>query len=88
LPEEPWILFRVRSDGTNWNSLFWIVGRVCKYPWIDPAPNTVVTCNNNSIFHGVQEVIVKDVLPDSLNELTPTVSHELAALGVPVWVPP
>ena len=69
------------------NSLLWVVGRVSKYTWVNSTPDTVMTCNNNPIFHGVNKIIVKEVSPDSLDELTPAVSHELASLGVPSWVP-
>ena len=43
--------------------------------------------NDNAIYHGVDEIVVEDVLPDCLHELAAAVSHELAALGIPAWVP-
>lgn len=35
----------------------------------------------------MDEVVVKDILPNSLDELASAVSYELATLGIPVWVP-
>ena len=43
--------------------------------------------DDDPIFHGVDEVVVKYIFPDCLYELTSTVSHNLASLGVPVRVP-
>ena len=47
----------------------------------------VMTCDNNPISHGMNEVIVKNIFPDSLNELMSAVSHKLCMLGIPVWMP-
>lgn len=35
----------------------------------------------------MDEVVIENIFPDGLNELTSAVSHELATLGVPMWVP-
>ena len=67
--------------------LFRVVGGICEYPWINATLYPIMTCNNNTISHGMDEVIVKDVFPDGLDEFTSTVGHELAALSIPVWVP-
>ena len=73
------------SDGSD--LLFRIVSGVSEYPWINPASYPVRACDNNPVYHGMNEVVVKNVFPNGLNKLTPAVSHELTALGVPLRVP-
>jgi len=67
--------------------LFRVVSRICEYPWINATLYPVVTRNNDTIFHGMDEVIVEDIFPDGLDEFASAVSHELAALSIPVWMP-
>ena len=35
----------------------------------------------------MDEVVIENIFPDSLDELTSAVSHETTTLSVPVWVP-
>ena len=69
------------------SSLLWIVGGISKNLWVDLLFDPVITCNDNSIYHGVDKVVIQHILLDHLHELTPAMSHELVALGLPVWVP-
>ena len=67
--------------------LFGVVCGVGEYTWINPMLYPVGTRDDNSIYHGVNELIVKNIFPDSLHKLTSAVSHELTTLGIPLWVP-
>ena len=69
------------------DSLFWIIGRISENPWIDSPFDSIITCDDNSVYHGMDEVVIEHIPPNCLHELTPAVGHELVALGLPVWVP-
>ena len=73
------------SDGSD--LLFRVVGGVSEYPRINPTSYPVRACDNDPVYHCMNEVVIKNVFPNGLNELAPAVSHELTALGVPLWVP-
>ena len=60
--------------------LFWVIHRVGEYVGINPMFYSITTCDNNPIFHGMDEVIIQNIFPDSLDQLTSTVSHKLATL--------
>ena len=49
--------------------------------------DAIMTYNNDPVFHGMNEIVIKKVFPNGLDELTLAVSHDLALLGVPSWVP-
>jgi len=74
--------FRIRLS-----SLFRIISRVCEDSRINPSLDPIITCDDDAIYGSMNEVIVQHILPDCLHELTAAVSHELVALGLPVWVP-
>ena len=86
LPGGPWKM-SVLVAVIILNPLFWIIRGISEYPWVNPAFDPVMTCDNNSISHRMDEVIIQHVLPDGLHELAAAMGHQLLSLGLPVWVP-
>ena len=67
--------------------LLWIIRGIGEYLWINAPLNPVVACDDHSVYHGMNEVVVKHVLPDHLDEFALAMGHQLAPLGLPMWVP-
>lgn len=78
---------RINSLEIRRDSLLWVISGVSKYTRINSTFYAVMADDDNSIYHSMDKVVVKDVLPDGLDELASAVSHKLAMLGVPVRVP-
>jgi hypothetical protein len=68
------------------DSLLWVVSRVGEYTWINSMFYPIMAHHDNTIYHCMDKVVIKNIFPDSLDEFTSAVSHELATLGIPVWV--
>ena len=64
-------------------SLFQIISRICEDPWIDASLNTIVAPHNHAIGVNVDEMIVKQELPDYMHELPMTMGQYTLLLSVP-----
>jgi hypothetical protein len=57
--------------------LLWIICGVCEYSRIKSTCNAITTFNHDTVFIGIQEFVVEDNLPLSVNTLPATVTGEL-----------
>jgi hypothetical protein len=49
------------------NLLFRVVGRISKYSGVDATSDSVRTCDDDTIFHHMDKVGIKYILPDRLH---------------------
>ena len=65
------------------NLLFRIISRVGKKSRIDSSLNSINTLDDNSIVVGMNEVVVKNFVPDGMHKFTAAVRHDVYFLCSP-----
>jgi hypothetical protein len=63
--------------------LFRIIGRVGKKPGVDASFNSINTLDDNSINICMNEVVVKNLGPDSMHKFMAAVCHDVGFLCSP-----
>ena len=65
-------------------SLFQIVCRISKKPWVDTALNSIKTLDDHTIPIGMKEFVIQNFSPDTMQELSAAMREDLLFLSVPL----
>lgn len=68
------------------NSLLGVVGGIRENPGVCTALDPIRALHHDPIFHCIGEIIIKDVCPDGVHQLSATLCQNVLLLRLPVHV--